>query len=125
MSYRFKVGDKGKTRGGRTYRVICDDVQWTRPANGPTVIALLDPATTSLRGEEQRSYDPYGKCRFSDQYDLLPPTVTKWLNVWMSGRESYSDLHSSVNEAEAQINRINIWRAPVLVSALPVEVQES
>lgn len=119
MSYKFKVGDRGKTRKGNDYRVVCVD----KVGGNYPIIALV---TRHDRQESVQAFRENGRYTLSGDgpEDILPPAVTKWLNVWMSGRESYSHLHPSLNEAEAQINRIN--NPPLmLVSAQPVEVQES
>lgn len=128
MSYKFKVGDEGKTRGGRAYRVICNNRKWVRPANGPTVIALLDPETTTLNGEELCNYDAHGKCAFSARYDLLPPTV-KYLNVWYNTRSGDydADIHPSESLAKTAAAEAYSKHAHItyLQIARPVEVQES
>lgn len=122
MSYKFKVGDKGKTRRGEPYRVICDD----RRGNGDkTLLALFTSLTHP--GEHLGHYRPDGTV-FGGRYtgdDLLPPTVTKYLNVGIPKgiRSTTSQVYESLNAAELYIDaRPDVqW----IIKAQPVEVQGS
>ena len=121
MSYKFKVGDKGKTRGGKPYRVICVDRVVT---GGSCVVALL----CAENGIEYFSHHtPDGRRLVPRQAadDLMPPTVTKWLDVWMvsGGSAPHGSIHEKQTDAAS-----NTYTNPDiqwLIKAQPIEVQES
>lgn len=79
MTYQFKVGDTGKTRGGRKYEIICVT---RRSSEGYRVVALL---------EDQNSLDTVMCYRESgivhttgpSPLDLLPPTaIMYWITLY-------------------------------------------
>lgn len=120
MAYKFKVGDTGKTRGGREYRVICVD---RKVVGDSCVVALLG----SENGLEYPTYrTPDGrriKGNHIDVDDLTPPTVTKWLNVCMdSDGTCVSYLYPSEDVAKTFVTETAF---NYIITAQPVEVPES
>lgn len=88
MSYEFKVGDTGKTRGGQPYRVLATDANGGWPlvalVNGDVETKLLDGRAWSNQSHSIT--------------DLLPPTRTVTTSrVWeafsrVDGRRIWSDV---------------------------------
>jgi hypothetical protein len=77
MTHQFKVGDTGKTRDGRRYRVIATDLK-----SEDTIVAAI----TLLSGEEYVALRFATGKRFadgtSDADDLMPPTPAVYINVY-------------------------------------------
>lgn len=131
MSYKFKVGDKGKTRRGSRYRVVADDrlhgrfpvvalVEWRNDEHPDGVGEALE-GFTSTGGYSLSAHENDG--------DLLPPTVTKYLNAWYNTttRVCGACLHPSAQaakDAAASAAAASADRTYVQV-AVPVEVPES
>ena len=119
MSYQFKVGDKGKTRCGEPYRIICTD----RNHDVYSMIVLV--GSNKERVENYTSIGSYVERQPCSDHDLLPPTVTKYLNVWIQkgSRSTTSQVYESLNKAELHIDsRTDVqW----IIKAQPIEVQES
>lgn len=77
MAYQFKVGDTGKTRGARPYRVLATDLK----SSETIVAAITDP-----NGQE------YAVTRFANGNalasgtlnggDLMPPAPVVYINVY-------------------------------------------
>lgn len=79
MCYKFKVGDKGKTRGGgNDYEVI----RILQPSG--IVVAVLNPHTGGC--EVVGSYFADGHMYESTAHtlDLMPPQRVVYLNIWTS-----------------------------------------
>lgn len=97
MSYKFKVGDKGKTGQGNDYEVVAVDVQGL--AKGRAIVAVVDgyPAGYLSNGQEQQHKSIY--------YDLLPPEQYGYINVfsYVTGRPM-SVLYTDAADAEQQAN---------------------
>ena len=66
MSYTFKVGDKGKTRGGEDYEVICVE---PRVTEGEKMVSLVSGSLRFYEGDG--SYWCDGS---ESKYDLIPPS---------------------------------------------------
>ena len=120
MSYKFKVGDKGKTRDGKDYRVVCVD----RKSEINPVIALTS-GRLPVDAEQVLLVRSTGSCyeHVSHPTDLLPPTVTKWLNVCLDTDGtcvSYLYLTQGTAKTMAAETSFNY-----IIIAQPVEVQES
>ena len=77
MAYQFKVGDTGKTRGGRPYRVLATDLK-----NAETIVAIIE----HIGGDE------FATMRFANGHvvadgrpqagDLIPPAPAVYINVY-------------------------------------------
>lgn len=125
MSYKFKVGDKGKTRRGNRYRVVADD-----RLNGRfPVVALVEwrIGATDGVGEELEGFTSTGgrlPTAHENDGDLLPPTVTKYLNAWYNTTTwvcayLYPSAQAAKDAAAASADRTYVQ------VAVPVEVPES
>jgi len=124
MSYKFKVGDKGKTRAGKNYRVVCVD----RKSEIFPVVALIsgrrpvDAEQLVLTRSTGRYYEFDGRNLGTD---LMPPSVTKYLNVWIvaASKQLLCSTYENQKLALAIVNSTtnDQW----LIKAQPVEVQES
>ena len=103
MAYEFKVGDTGKTRDGRPYRVIATDLK-----NAETIAAAIETPS----GEEYVTMcfangKVYGGGTPSDN-DLIPPTPAVYINVYehKDGRRySYNYPVSSREQADMSASR--------------------
>jgi hypothetical protein len=76
MTHQFKVGDTGKTRDGRPYRVIATDLN-----SNKTIVAIIeyngyDDAT--MRFADGRHFADGGL----QAGDLMPPTPAVYINVY-------------------------------------------
>jgi len=77
MTCQFKVGDTGKTRDGRPYRVIATDLKFD-----DTIVAII----------ENNGGDEFAAMRFANGRvvadgglqagDLMPPTPAVYINVY-------------------------------------------
>lgn len=94
MTYQFKVGDKGKTKGGQNYRVICTDA---KRVNYP-IIALV--WGVHLKDETVFSYDKSGE-NSAIGLGLLPPDpeilYTTYHSLYSKG--GLGNAHSAALEA--------------------------
>ena len=103
MTYQFKVGDTGKTRDGRAYRVLATDLK-----NAETIVVAIE----NERGEE------YVTKRFANgkvfaggtsaSGDLIPPTPAVYINVYVcedGRRYSYNYPVSSREQADMSASR--------------------
>ena len=129
MSYKFKVGDKGKTRRGSRYRVVADDHLHGRFP----VVALVEwrIGAIGFQGKTEESLEGFtstgGYSHNADENDgdLLPPTVTKYLNVWYNTTtwvceaRLHPSTHAAKDAAAASADRTYVQ------VAVPVEVPES
>ena len=76
MTHQFKVGDTGKTRDGRPYRVIATDLK-----SNKTIVAIIeyngyDDAT--MRFANGRHFADGGP----QAGDLMPPSFAVYINVY-------------------------------------------
>jgi hypothetical protein len=77
MTHQFKVGDTGKTRDGRPYRVIATDLK-----SDKTIVAII----------ENNGCDEFATMRFANGNlvaggmaqagDLMPPIPAVYINVY-------------------------------------------
>ena len=77
MTYQFQVGDTGKTRDGRPYRVIATDLK-----SDETIVAII----------EYNGGNEFATMRFANGHvvadgglqagDLMPPTPVVYINVY-------------------------------------------
>lgn len=115
MTYKFKEGDRGKTRDGNDYRIV-----FVRTGAPLGVYA----AVQFEKGETLQTFTSDGKFLMNSgdlPQDLLPPTKTVYLSVWYSkdGRIHSSLFATKELEATArtEVDEIKI------VSCQPVELQ--
>jgi hypothetical protein len=77
MTHQFKVGDTGKTRDGRRYRVIATDLK-----SDETIAAAI----TNPSGEEyvvvRFATGKYFVDETPDKSDLMPSTPAVYINVY-------------------------------------------
>ncbi len=94
MSYQFKVGDTGKTRDGRPYRVLATDLKGSYPVAAAVEYGIY---------EESFRFTTTGK--FNDQdkdhlLDLLPPTRTITVERWLVYHENNGNVGVNISESE-------------------------
>lgn len=79
--YKFKKGDKGKTRSGDSYEVVIDDLN---NAMFPLVVRLK---YESVGEEDMTMCTCFGRVHMHRECDadLLPPTKTVWYSLFKSG----------------------------------------
>ena len=117
MAYQFKVGDTGKTRDGRAYRVVAVDVK------GPEPIAVLIAQCSGGAAEEylatRLENGRVGTVREVDG-DLIPPTPAVYINVyeWEDGTRSTGAAHDTRKGADETFpipgaKRIGCIRVPL------------
>lgn len=97
MTYKFKVGDTGKTRGGESYRVIAVGLNHVRSVaavvkrtNGLEIVGTFFPNGHSYDGGRS-------------EFDLIPPTPAVYMNVYeqSNGGPLLSHIqHGSRHEAD-------------------------
>ena len=113
MAYEFKVGDTGKTRDGRLYRVIATDLK-----SDETIVAIIE----HIGGDE------FATMRFANGHvvadgrpqagDLIPPSPSVYLNVYEcedGTLRASSVLHwtRSAADESAHDSRIGCIRVPL------------
>lgn len=91
MSYEFKVGDEGLTRGGKKYKVIAVEDALPSP-----VVVLIKGDGGPFISTRRRNGQHYE--REFHSVDLIPPAVTVYLNVYKSGR-TYSVISHKTEDA--------------------------
>lgn len=91
--YKFKKGDKGKTRYGDSYEVVIDDLDNAARPLGVR-FRCKDSGTEILT-----TRNSFGRVfpQVESNDDLLPPTKTVWYNLYNHGAGIYYD-----TEAEAR-----------------------
>lgn len=83
MSYKFKVGDKGLTRCGFKYEVICTEAGYPRE----DMIAVINLPVSENGCTEYYKYivsfkNDSGKyCTRQHDYDLMPPSIDFVLRI--------------------------------------------
>ena len=112
MAYQFKVGDTGKTRDGRAYRVIATDVE----SPEPIAVVIQDGP-----GEE------YVASRYPDGTqapcgelcgDLIPPTPAVYINVYedseiFAGRAIHDSRDAADKNTSDGVPRVGCIRVPL------------
>lgn len=115
----FKVGDTGKTQGGATYRIVAI-------INNPDfpIIAIVRDHNSDI---EQ-------SCRFrlngvpptyspNSYYQLLPPTVTKYVNLYQRYRDDIKTVvFDTPEQAQGHADSYPTESTKVLKVAVPVEI---
>jgi hypothetical protein len=76
MAYQFKVGDTGKTRDGRPYRVIATDLTNSRP------IAAAIAAECGREALVSRDANGQIISEVTTGGDLIPPASAVYINVY-------------------------------------------
>lgn len=112
-TYRFKVGDKGKTRNGHNYRVIADDYKGN--FSGQTILALIDDGSGGRETPVARYTD--GRLTREKELgnDLMPPTRTVYVNLYDNGDAFH-------HEEEAKAKKM-AGKGRCFAVAVPVEVR--
>ena len=113
MAYEFKVGDTGKTRDGRPYRVIATDLK-----NAETIVAIIE----HIGGDE------FATMRFANGHvvadgrpqagDLIPPTPAVYISVYKCEdgtlrASSVLQRTRSASDESAHASRIGRIRVPL------------
>ena len=88
MTYKFKTGDKGKTRGGYDYEVLRNYLHVTRER----CIAVL--ITFNNGDQEVISIAENGISGGSGEYDLIPPTRKVYVNFYRDDRAYWHETSS-------------------------------
>jgi len=86
MSYVFKVGDEGPTRGGKRYRIIATDCPFTCEGVPQPIVGWIEGCTDPAAWCEDGRWITDGE----HSYDLLPPVreVTRWVRGVPERREN-------------------------------------
>lgn len=121
MSYQFKVGDKGKTGAGTEYEILAIDNTLEQP-----IVAKF-----KMNGKWQLGARKAGGKHYSYAlHDLIPPIVTKYLNVYVRGDTSIPEafLYDTEKEAiDAKVMNLKTSMSPPFYIKIsePVEVPMS
>ena len=113
MAYQFKVGDTGKTRDGRAYRVVATDMKGT----GPLAVIILDTDGREYVTERRACGMLFSGV--TDRGDLIPPTPAVYINVYEDGGEIFVDLKNyetrkaADRSASDRVERIGCIRVPL------------
>jgi hypothetical protein len=105
MTYQFKVGDTGKTRDGRRYRVLATDLKSVE-----TIVAAITPPNGEEFVVERLAT---GKVHLDGSRavgDLMPPTQVVYINVYErqdGTRCAYNHPSWSREEADLAITRVH------------------
>jgi hypothetical protein len=92
--YQFKVGDRGKTRDGRDYRVIADDVR----CDDPLAVAVTDDYTRREVVEGYQRDGSFSEAARGSAWDLMPPPAppTRKIKRWLVARSGIATASEAV-----------------------------
>lgn len=98
MSYQFKAGDKGKTRDGRGYEVIC---QFKLNGKEKLLVKIIEDAGHEVGVVFGGVSGMYHGTRVSERNgcDLIQPTIQR--TVWMNVYEGSISCHPTEEVAKA------------------------
>ena len=115
MTHQFKVGDTGKTRDGRPYRVIATDLK-----SDETIVAII----------EHNGGDEFATMRFANGNvvaggmaqagDLMPPTPAVYINVYK--REDGALVAGAYNQSSRE-DADNSGRGGTRIGCIRVELE--
>lgn len=116
MSYKFKIGDRGRTDKNRPYRVVC--------TNADSIFPIIILVRVSDNFEVPYSCDPDGKIDCLSEW-VMPPTemVTKWVNV--SGRSGNWWVFETEEDSLQQVRRHGKVLFSVIAQPVSIEVPKS
>jgi hypothetical protein len=100
MTHQFKVGDRGKTRDGREYRVILTDARGDEP-----IVALVYDARGSDDAWNFRN-DGRFTCEGRSPLDLMPPSpptrkIKRWVMLYPTSWGDGAVFEAYANERQA------------------------
>lgn len=101
MSYKFKVGDRGKTRGGKDYEVIAVEVVGL--AKGRSIVVVVEGYAYGLTAEGKEYGESSSSCSIS--FDLLPPEQYLYVNIFTNEGHHGTYPYSSEDKAKAEAAR--------------------
>lgn len=113
MAYEFKVGDTGKTRGGRSYRVLATDLK-----SDQTIVVVIElPSGEEYVAKRFANGNFYASGTPNDA-DLIPPTPAVYINVYKrkdgtkAGASTFSSRQAADLEGRGGV-RIGCIRVPL------------
>lgn len=98
MSYKFKVGDKGKTIGGKDYEVLVVGLE-DKLAHGLSMVVLIDGNAWSRDSNGRLDSD-----NAIFQGNLLPPVKTMYRGTWSMELPGKDVVGTYIYEGESKEN---------------------
>lgn len=122
MTYQFKVGDKGKTRDDRHYRIICDD---RKNGSGYSLVVLVEDVSAGSTYESLLCYTSSGRANPSvnSANDLMPPTTTAyWATFHFPVTRSYQTYSRTTKELTDSLITSHVMNDCILVARGTCEI---